>query len=116
MKTLHHKFVEHMPDFIEPGTLYVSMEYSTAIHKCICGCGNEVVTPISPHDWQLAFDGESISLLPSIGNWNFPCQSHYYITNNNIHFSRKLSKGEIEFGRKQDTKKKKRFFKKDKKR
>ncbi len=79
---LQHKFVEFIPDRIEDGLLYISVQYCTAIHKCVCGCGNEVVTPLSPTDWRLTFDGISISLYPSIGNWNFDCQSHYWIKNN----------------------------------
>lgn len=82
--------------------MYISMEYCTAIHKCVCGCGNEVVTPISPTDWQLTFDGKSISLSPSIGNWSFDCQSHYWIVKNKIKYAGKWSDREIQFGRKQD--------------
>ena len=48
MKTLNHKFVDKIPEEIEEGILYVSIPYETAIHKCCCGCGSEVVTPISP--------------------------------------------------------------------
>lgn len=86
---VQHRFVEFIPDELEDGILYISLKYCTAIHKCVCGCGNEVVTPISPTDWQLTFDGKTISLYPSIGNWNFKCKSHYWITNNKIRFARK---------------------------
>ena len=65
---MQHKFVEFIPDELENGVLYVSVTYATAIHECCCGCGNEVVTPLAPNDWQLTFDGESITLFPSIGN------------------------------------------------
>ena len=116
MKTLQHKFVENIPDKIEEGILYVSFVYSTAIHKCVCGCGNEVVTPISPTDWKLTFDGESISLDPSIGNWRFECRSHYWITNNRIRFARRWSIDEIETGRNEEKKEKRKFFRKKKKR
>jgi hypothetical protein len=84
MKTVTLNFVELMPKEIEDGVLYISMEYATAIHLCACGCGNKVVTPLSPKDWKLTFDGDSISLSPSIGNWNFDCKSHYWIKNNNV--------------------------------
>ncbi|WP_205411361.1 DUF6527 family protein [Mucilaginibacter pineti] len=84
MKTMKLNFVELMPKEIEDGVLYISMEYATAIHRCACGCGSKVVTPLSPKDWKLNFNGESISLSPSIGNWNFDCKSHYWIVNNNI--------------------------------
>jgi hypothetical protein len=84
MKTVQHKFVEFMPDLIEEGILYISVEYCTAIHKCMCGCKEEVVTPIAPTGWKLFFDGQSVSLSPSIGNWRFDCKSHYLIVNNQI--------------------------------
>jgi uncharacterized membrane-anchored protein len=82
--TMQHKFVEFVPEDIQPNTLYVSVEYGTAVHKCCCGCGEEVVTPLTPTDWRLIFDGETVSLAPSIGNWSFKCRSHYFIRNNNI--------------------------------
>src|SRR5580693_1991074 len=107
MQTLQHKFVEFIPDKLERGILYISMEYATAIHLCACGCGNQVVTPFSPIDWQLTFNGETISLSPSIGNWSFECKSHYWIINNGIEYSKKWSESKIESGRKKDKKKKK---------
>jgi hypothetical protein len=78
-RRLQHRFVTHIPRELEPGVLYISVEYATAAHLCCCGCGEEVVTPLTPTDWQLTFDGDTVSLWPSIGNWNFACQSHYVI-------------------------------------
>lgn len=111
---LQHKFIELVPDNLDDGIIYISMEYSSAIHKCVCGCGNKVITPISPTDWQLTFDGKTISLSPSIGNWYFECKSHYWITKNKVKFARKWNDREIEKGREDDTKLKKRYFKKRK--
>jgi hypothetical protein len=39
-------------------------------------------SPLSPTDWKLTFDGVSVSLHPSDGNWSFPCRSHYRIEYN----------------------------------
>lgn len=111
--TLQHKFVKNIPDNIEEGVVYVSIDYSTAIHKCCCGCRNEVVTPLSPTDWQLIFDGESVSLYPSIGNWNFNCQSHYWITRNKIKWAPKWSKEQIQRGINSDRQNKKIFYDKN---
>ena len=83
-RRLDHRFVTHIPRVLEPGVLYISIEYATAAHCCCCGCGEEVVTPLTPTDWQLIFDGETVSLWPSIGNWNFACRSHYVIERNQI--------------------------------
>ena len=110
MKMLQHKFVELIPDIIEDGVLYVSIKYCTAIHKCVCGCGNEVVTPISPTDWKLIFDGKTISLFPSIGNWNFKCQSHYWIEKDKIIYAEKWDKKEIQAVRNKDKKRKAKFL------
>ena len=38
-KCLEHRFVQHIPRHLEPGVLYVSIEYATAAHTCCCGCG-----------------------------------------------------------------------------
>ena len=100
--SLTHEFVELIPDKLEEGRLYVSIGYATVAHKCCCGCGKQVVTPLSPTDWKLIFDGKTVSLDPSIGNWSFPCQSHYWIRNNRVKWSTQWSKAQIEQGRKQD--------------
>lgn len=76
---LNHHFVEYLPEELKPGILYIAMEYGTASHRCCCGCGEEVVTPFTPTDWNMTYDGETVSLHPSIGNWNLACRSHYVI-------------------------------------
>lgn len=86
------------------------MQFATAIHKCCCGCGQEVVTPITPTDWQLTFNGESITLHPSIGNWSFKCQSHYFIRNNEIRWCSSWSKQQVSAGKSQDVSRKEKYF------
>ena len=99
---LRHRFVEFIPDTLEDGIVYVSMAYATVTHKCCCGCGEDVVTPLSPTDWKLTFDGRTISLNPSIGNWGFACQSHYWIRNNRVVWAQLMSADEIDAGRAYD--------------
>jgi len=96
------QFVEFLPDEINDGILYVSMPYAVAAHRCACGCGGEVVTPLSPTDWKLAFDGISVSLEPSIGNWSFPCRSHYFIRGGQIQWAANMSEAAIQRGRQRD--------------
>jgi hypothetical protein len=69
LTTIKHVFVEYRPEKLEEGVVYVSIDFRTAVHNCCCGCGNLIVTPLSPVKWKLGFDGVSISLSPSIGNW-----------------------------------------------
>lgn len=105
-----HKFVEAIPEKIEEKTLYIAMEYATAVHKCCCGCGQEVVTPLSPTDWKLTYNGVSVSLSPSIGNWSFKCQSHYWITENNLKWAEQWSPERIEAGRVRDNRAKQGYY------
>ena len=65
---LDHQFVIRIPRPMADGILYVSMEFATAGRRCCCGCGNEVYRKFSRRDWQIMFDGQSVSLTPSIGN------------------------------------------------
>jgi len=82
--SFQHKFVDQIPEELEEGILYISLPFSTSIHLCACGCGQEVVTPLSVNDWVLILDGENSSLYPSIGNWSFPCRSHYWIRHGQV--------------------------------
>ena len=99
---LTHKFVDYLPDKLESETIYVSIRFATAAHQCCCGCGSEVVTPFTPTDWKLTFNGETVSLDPSIGNWSFPCQSHYFIKRNRVQWAGRWDTEEIEAGRERD--------------
>jgi len=110
-----YEFVEHVPEKMKEGILYISLPFSTAMHLCPCGCGNEVVTKLSPERWKLTFDGETVSLYPSIGNWSFECKSHYWIINNKIEFARKFTKKEISEVQKKDIEVKKKYYIKNKK-
>jgi hypothetical protein len=107
---LKHEFVEYIPNDLRDGTIYVSVAFATVAHKCCCGCGNEVVTPLSPTDWKLTFDGEAISLDPSIGNWSFRCRSHYWIERNRVKWAPRWSEKEIRAGRARDRWTKERYF------
>lgn len=110
VSVLSPEFVEYIPADAKEGVLYISIPFATATHRCCCGCGNVVVTPLSPTDWRLTFDGESISLDPSIGNWSFPCRSHYWISESRVRWAPTWSQREIEAGRANDRLAKARYF------
>lgn len=107
---LRPEFVDFIPEDLVLGVLYISIQYATAAHSCCCGCGREVVTPLSPTDWKLIFNGRSVSLEPSIGNWSFPCQSHYWIRHNHIRWAPRWSAAQIDAGRGYDAAAKSRYF------
>lgn len=89
------RFVEFIPRELEAGVLYISDRFKTASHLCACGCGERVVTPLTPVDWRLRVAGDKVSLHPSIGNWNYACKSHYWIRNNEVKWAGALSPSQI---------------------
>lgn len=99
---IRHEFVEFIPKERQDGVLYVSIPYATAVHSCFCGCGLKVVTPISPVGWNLIYDGETVSLWPSVGSWSFLCRSHYVIRHDTVLWAGNMSEDEIEWGRARD--------------
>lgn len=100
--SLEHRFVRNVPRELEPGILYISMDYATAVHSCCCGCGERVVTPFTPTDWKMTFDGDSVSLHPSVGNWNQSCRSHYIIQRGRVLEASSWSQAKIETERMRD--------------
>jgi hypothetical protein len=101
---IKHEFVELVPKKRQEGVLYVSIPYATVVHNCFCGCGLKVVTPISPVGWQLTFDGETVTLFPSVGSWNFPCRSHYFVRRDTVVWAENMNQNEIERARARDQK------------
>jgi Family of unknown function (DUF6527) len=99
---MKHEFVQHIPDKLESDVLYVSIDFDLAVHSCFCGCGQDVVTPFSPAEWSLTYDGRSISLSPSIGNWNFPCKSHYWIRRGKVEWATRFTDEKIQAVREKD--------------
>lgn len=94
LRELEPIFSEYIPAELEGGRLYVSLDYATASHLCACGCGLRVVTPLSPADWLLTFDG-TVTLEPSIGNGQFPCRSHYLIRQNQVVWARTMTPAQV---------------------
>ena len=82
LKPLFVETIPHLPD-MEYGALYVSMRFATLSHLCPCGCGRLVDVALDPKTRSLTYDGEHLTLKPSIGV-KFPCKSHYSIIRNTI--------------------------------
>jgi hypothetical protein len=95
-----HIFITTIPDILESNKLYISIPFNTVLHKCACGCGEEVSTPLSPSDWEISYNGESVTLDPSIGNWTYRCRSHYLIRNNQVIWASDWTQKQINASRK----------------
>lgn len=109
-KHIRYSFVDYIPANLEESVLYISIEFRIASHRCACGCGKEVVTPLSHTDWALIYDGESISLNPSIGNWGFECRSHYWIKRNRVVWATEWNQEMIDTNRATDRANKAAYF------
>lgn len=96
-------FVRNFPDALEPGVLYVSMEFGTATHSCCCGCGEEVVTPFTPTGWKMTFDGETVSVWPSVGSGSLPCRSHYVIDRGRVREAGEWNSAQVAAARQRDS-------------
>lgn len=107
---MQHEFVTLMPKKLEEGVLYISIEYKTATHLCACGCRSKVVTSITPTGWTLSYNGDSVSLNPSIGSWSLPCQSHYWIKNGQVIWAESWTKEQIDTVKHQDMVDKAKYF------
>jgi len=102
--------VQYMPTALEPGILYVAEEFGAAAHLCACGCGAIVRTPLDDAEWSLEETVEGPSLYPSIGNWQEPCQSHYWIERGNVKWAPKWASGQIEAGRRREQERRIKYY------
>lgn len=96
------EYVDYIPEQLGDGHLYICEQYKTVAHKCCCGCGEEVITPLSAAEWSIRKEGNTVTLHPSIGNWSFKCQSHYWIRKNQVIWAKVMSQQEIKRVRARD--------------
>jgi hypothetical protein len=112
VRVLRPVYVEFIPKSLEGGVLYISQKYKTASHLCCCGCSTKIVTPLRETEFSLTVRAELVSLSPSIGNWNHPCQSHYWIRDNQVVWAAPMSKDDVSKGRAHDDALKDAYFEK----
>lgn len=91
--------VQYMPQVLDEGVLYVAEEFGAAAHLCACGCRTKIRTPLGATEWKLSEDAAGVSLSPSVGNWQQPCRSHYWIRSGEIHWSGSWSEEQVQAGR-----------------
>jgi hypothetical protein len=99
VKTIVVDHVNYLPKELSQGTLYVSNEYAIAGHLCACGCGVKVITPLGLAEWTYSERNGLPTLYPSIGNWQMPCRSHYFIADGQIQWASQWSDAQIAAGR-----------------
>lgn len=102
--------VHYLPKELEEGFLYVSEEFGVAGHLCPCGCKNKIITPLDKTEWSFKEIMNKPTLYPSIGNWQLPCKSHYWIIEGIIEWSYPWSEEQIIEGREAEDEKRKAYY------
>lgn len=100
--------VQYMPAKLEPGIVYVADAFGAAAHQCACGCGTTVRTPLDR--WSITETKDGPSLYPSIGNWQEPCQSHYWIKHGEVRWADKWTSEEIAIGRQREGERRRAYY------
>lgn len=102
--------VRTMPKALMPGILYVSEEFGTAQHLCACGCGAKIRTPLGPTEWRVEETEDGPTLRPSVGNWQQPCRSHYWIWRGQVEWAAPWSEEQIVAGRHREERRREQYF------
>lgn len=102
--------VHYMPKVLEPGVLYVSEEFGAAAHLCACGCGVKIRTPLAPTEWTLKDTSDGPSLSPSVGNWQQPCRSHYWIWRGEVEWHGDWTEAQVQAGQRRENQRRKAYF------
>lgn len=102
--------VEFMPKDLDAGVVYFAEEYGACAHLCACGCGTKIRTPIAPTEWALEEGDRGVSLCPSIGNWQRPCRSHYWIIDGEVKWSSQWTDEQVFAGRKREAARRDEYF------
>lgn len=101
MTSIEHQFVDYIPANLEQGVLYVALDFGAVIHLCADGCGERISTPLHPAQWSLTYDGNAVSLSPSVGSGS-RCGSHYWIRNGEVRWCQPMSQEQFKRGRERD--------------
>jgi hypothetical protein len=71
------------PANLEPDAVYVNEDFELASLLCPCGCAHKI-TLLYPDGHTVDNDGGYATVSPSIGVWDAPCRSHFYITRGHV--------------------------------
>lgn len=66
----HVTYIPLVCDMLD-NVVYISNEFQISAHRCLCGCGSEVILPLGVNGWLLSETNNKITITPSIGNYNF---------------------------------------------
>lgn len=68
------------------------------------------MTPLGPTEWSFEEWSGQATLRPSIGNWQWPCRSHYWITAGEVEWAGDWSTKQVERGRRAEDDRRRAYF------
>jgi Family of unknown function (DUF6527) len=77
--TYLYQSVDRIPDILRDGVVYHTEEFELAGLLYACGCGHRVILLV-PDSHQVWDQNGLATVRPSIGVFDAPCKSHYFIT------------------------------------
>ena len=86
--------VHRLPEALAENVVYVSDEYELAALKCACGCGHRISLLLGDGHKVDEFEGLA-DISPSIGVWDSPCKSHFWVRNGKVLWAEEFSDAEI---------------------
>jgi hypothetical protein len=78
MKYRYQK-VDRTPATLVDGVVYHNEDFELAALSCACGCGHRI-TLLVPDSHQVFDHGGFATVRPSIGVFDAPCLSHFFVT------------------------------------
>lgn len=88
-----YRAVERVPKEMEPGVVFHSEEFELAGLLCACGCGHRI-TLLVPDSHQVFDQGGWATVRPSIGVFDAPCRSHFFIRGGQVDWMPAFSGGQ----------------------
>ena len=78
-----YESVERIPREMADSVVYHTEEFELAGLLCACGCGHRV-TLLVPDSHQVWNEGGYATVSPSVGVFDAPCKSHFFIRCGNV--------------------------------
>lgn len=89
-----YRLVERIPNILQEGIVYHTEEFELAGLLCACGCGHRI-TLLVPDSHRVSDERGYATIWPSIGVFDAPCKSHYFINAGEIQWRPAFSASQV---------------------
>ena len=89
-----YQSVEKTPTLLQSEVVYINEEFEIATLLCPCGCNHKIVL-LCPDGHLVINDGGFATVKPSIGVWDAPCRSHFFLNSGTVDWCNSWSEERI---------------------